>query len=125
MTIHHLHAEEATDVSQFFQIHPENPQARLIKQAVEIIRNGGVVVYDSSSCQPRAEENHIAYGIPVSDIARLEMRNYLTKNIVVLGVLSKLFGIDFTILETIVKQKLGKKGEAILNLNYQIQKHPS
>jgi len=26
-------------MSQFFQIHPENPQQRLIKQAVEIINN--------------------------------------------------------------------------------------
>ncbi|MEH6576470.1 MAG: L-threonylcarbamoyladenylate synthase [Amphritea sp.] len=32
-------------MSQFFQIHPENPQARLISQAVEIINKGGVVVY--------------------------------------------------------------------------------
>ncbi len=32
-------------MSQFFQIHPENPQARLIHQAVEIIRSGGVVIY--------------------------------------------------------------------------------
>jgi tRNA threonylcarbamoyl adenosine modification protein (Sua5/YciO/YrdC/YwlC family) len=32
-------------VSQFFQIHPENPQQRLINQAVEIINNGGVVIY--------------------------------------------------------------------------------
>ncbi|MDF2181490.1 L-threonylcarbamoyladenylate synthase [Neptuniibacter sp. CAU 1671] len=32
-------------MSQFFQIHPENPQARLINQAVEIIRSGGVVIY--------------------------------------------------------------------------------
>lgn len=36
-------------MSQFFQIHPENPQARLIKQTVEIIRNGGVVVYPTDS----------------------------------------------------------------------------
>ena len=36
-------------MSQFFQIHPENPQARLIKQAVGIIRNGGVVVYPTDS----------------------------------------------------------------------------
>lgn len=27
-----------------FYVHPENPQARLINQAVAIIRNGGVVV---------------------------------------------------------------------------------
>ncbi len=36
-------------VSQFFQIHPDNPQARLIKQAVDIIRKGGVVVYPTDS----------------------------------------------------------------------------
>lgn len=32
-------------MSQFFQVHPENPQARLIRQATDIIRNGGVIVY--------------------------------------------------------------------------------
>ncbi|MDO6512925.1 MULTISPECIES: L-threonylcarbamoyladenylate synthase [unclassified Neptuniibacter] len=32
-------------MSQFFQIHPENPQSRLINQAVEIIKKGGVVIY--------------------------------------------------------------------------------
>lgn len=32
-------------MSQFFQIHPDNPQQRLIQQAVEIINKGGVVVY--------------------------------------------------------------------------------
>ena len=36
-------------MSQFFRIHPDNPQARLINQAVEIIRQGGVVVYPTDS----------------------------------------------------------------------------
>jgi tRNA threonylcarbamoyl adenosine modification protein (Sua5/YciO/YrdC/YwlC family) len=36
-------------MSQFFQIHPVNPQARLIHQAVEIIRNDGLVVYPTDS----------------------------------------------------------------------------
>ncbi|AKH69915.1 tRNA threonylcarbamoyl adenosine modification protein, Sua5/YciO/YrdC/YwlC family [Spongiibacter sp. IMCC21906] len=36
-------------MSQFFQIHPENPQPRLIKQAADIIRNGGVVAYPTDS----------------------------------------------------------------------------
>lgn len=36
-------------MSQFFRIHPDNPQARLIHQAVEIIRQGGVVVYPTDS----------------------------------------------------------------------------
>jgi len=36
-------------VAQYFQIHPVNPQARLIKQTAEIIRQGGVVVYPTDS----------------------------------------------------------------------------
>lgn len=36
-------------MSQFFQVHPDNPQARLIKQAADIIRSGGVVAYPTDS----------------------------------------------------------------------------
>ena len=36
-------------MSQFFYIHSENPQARLINQAVEILQKGGVVVYPTDS----------------------------------------------------------------------------
>ena len=36
-------------MSQFFQIHPENPQPRLIEKAVDIIRQGGVIVYPTDS----------------------------------------------------------------------------
>jgi tRNA threonylcarbamoyl adenosine modification protein (Sua5/YciO/YrdC/YwlC family) len=36
-------------MAQFFLIHPENPQPRLIHQAVEIIHRGGLVVYPTDS----------------------------------------------------------------------------
>jgi len=36
-------------VSQFFQIHPLNPQLRLIHQAVEIVRQDGLIVYPTDS----------------------------------------------------------------------------
>lgn len=36
-------------MTQFFQIHPENPQKRLIDQAVTIIRDGGVIAYPTDS----------------------------------------------------------------------------
>ena len=37
-------------MSQFFQIHPDNPQLRLIKQAVQIIDQGGIVAVPTDSC---------------------------------------------------------------------------
>lgn len=39
-----------TIMSQLFHIHPENPQARLIREAVKIIQQGGVIAYPTDSC---------------------------------------------------------------------------
>jgi len=36
-------------MSQFFNIHPDNPQSRLIAQTAEILRKGGVIVYPTDS----------------------------------------------------------------------------
>ena len=36
-------------MAQYFHIHPQNPQPRLIKQTVQIIASGGVVVYPTDS----------------------------------------------------------------------------
>jgi len=36
-------------MSQFFSIHPDNPQHRLIRQAAEIVRRGGIIVYPTDS----------------------------------------------------------------------------
>jgi len=36
-------------MSQFFQVHPDNPQPRLIKQAAQIIHGGGIVALPTDS----------------------------------------------------------------------------
>ncbi len=51
-------------MSQYFHIHPENPQPRLIRQAVEIIRQGGVIAYPTDSSY--------ALGCHIGDKAALE-----------------------------------------------------
>lgn len=37
-------------MSQFFAIHHSHPETRLIKRAVDIVRNGGVIAYPTDSC---------------------------------------------------------------------------
>lgn len=51
-------------MSQFFEIHPDNPQPRLIRRAAEIIRGGGIVVYPTDSCY--------ALGCHIGDKAAVE-----------------------------------------------------
>lgn len=50
--------------SRLLEIHPRNPQPRLISQAVDIIREGGVVVYPTDSCY--------ALGCHIGDKAAME-----------------------------------------------------
>jgi tRNA threonylcarbamoyl adenosine modification protein (Sua5/YciO/YrdC/YwlC family) len=37
-------------LAQYFQIHPDNPQPRLVHQAVELIRGGAIVAVPTDSC---------------------------------------------------------------------------
>ncbi len=51
-------------MAQYFHIHPDNPQPRLIHQAVNIIREGGVIVYPTDSSY--------ALGCHIGDKASME-----------------------------------------------------
>jgi len=37
-------------MAQYFSIHPTHPQKRLIRQAAEIVRRGGLIAYPTDSC---------------------------------------------------------------------------
>ena len=37
-------------MAQYFEMHPTHPQARLVAQAAEVVRRGGVIVYPTDSC---------------------------------------------------------------------------
>jgi tRNA threonylcarbamoyl adenosine modification protein (Sua5/YciO/YrdC/YwlC family) len=66
-------------MSQYFVIHPENPQPRLLSKAAEIVRDGGLVIIPTDSCY--------ALGCHVGDkgamdrlreIRRIDERHHLT-----------------------------------------------
>ncbi len=41
--------DTAKVMTQFFSIHPDNPQARLIREAVYMVKHGGLIVYPTDS----------------------------------------------------------------------------
>jgi tRNA threonylcarbamoyl adenosine modification protein (Sua5/YciO/YrdC/YwlC family) len=65
----HAHSRQGTCacivyMAQYFVIHPDNPQRRLIQQAAAIVRSGGLIVYPTDSCY--------ALGCPLGDKAAQE-----------------------------------------------------
>ncbi len=51
-------------MAQYFSIHPQDPQPRLVTRAVEIVRAGGLVAYPTDSCY--------ALGCHIGDKAAME-----------------------------------------------------
>ena len=56
-------------MSQYFKIHPDNPQGRLLEGAARIVRDGGLIVYPTDSCY--ALGSHIGDRLAVDRIRRL------------------------------------------------------
>jgi tRNA A37 threonylcarbamoyladenosine synthetase subunit TsaC/SUA5/YrdC len=54
----------AQAMAQYFELHPQNPQLRLIRRAAEIVRDGGLIAYPTDSCY--------ALGCHIGDAAALE-----------------------------------------------------
>lgn len=66
-------------MSQYFQIHPVNPQAHLIREAANILRAGGVIIYPTDSayalgCQMGNKEAVDR----IRQIRRLDDKHYMT-----------------------------------------------
>jgi len=63
-------------MSQFFRLHPDNPQPRLIKQAAQIINDGGVVALPTDSsyalaCHLRGLDERQLLSLLVRDLSEL------------------------------------------------------
>jgi tRNA threonylcarbamoyl adenosine modification protein (Sua5/YciO/YrdC/YwlC family) len=92
-------------VSQFFQIHPDNPQQRLIAQAAAIIRSGGVIIYPTDSCY--AIGCHLGDKNAVERIRRIRQLNnqhdftLVCRDLAEVGTYARLDNIAFRLIKNI------------------------
>ncbi len=90
-------------MTQVFEIHPENPQKRLIQSAASIVRNGGVVVYPTDSCY--ALGCHIGAKTALEKIQRirgLDKKHNLTlmcRDLSEIGIYAKVHNSSFRLMK--------------------------
>ena len=82
------------------------------------VRQGGVLVYDNTDFLPEEDKRTVKYPIPFTKIAMEEIGVRLTKNMVALGAIGELFGVPQEKFKGLIREKFGKKGEAILAKNF-------
>jgi 2-oxoglutarate ferredoxin oxidoreductase subunit alpha len=84
------------------------------------LRDGGLLLYDSGDFEPPANDGRYQqHALPLTDIAKKELQFELGKNVVAVGAISALFGLDPDFIRRLLHQRFARKGEAILNKNYQ------
>jgi tRNA threonylcarbamoyl adenosine modification protein (Sua5/YciO/YrdC/YwlC family) len=66
-------------MAQFFAIHPTHPQKRLIRQAADIVRHGGVIAYPTDSCYALGCDRASAKGLErLRRMRAIDERHHLT-----------------------------------------------
>ncbi len=75
------------------------------------LRHGGVLIYDPSDFTPDSGDC-ITYAIPFNEIARKEVQLFQTKNMVMLGAISGLFGPPMEAIVQVVQSKLSRSRKA-------------
>ena len=82
------------------------------------LRSGGILIYDSAELSPAESDRYRSYAVPLTDMAKNEVQLTLAKNMVAVGVVAGLFGLDAGHVHRLLREsKLAKKGEEILNKN--------
>lgn len=83
------------------------------------LREGGILIFDNTDFLPDENLKAIKYPVPFTKIAMEEVGVRLTKNMVALGALSGLFGLPLEKFKNLARDKFGKKGEQVLEKNFQ------
>lgn len=66
-------------MARYFEVHPDNPQPRLIRQIVDVIRAGGLIAYPTDSCYAFGCQMGNRDGLDrIREIRHLDQRHHFT-----------------------------------------------
>jgi 2-oxoglutarate ferredoxin oxidoreductase subunit alpha len=82
-----------------------------------LLRDNGLLIYDSGAFNPPADERCRHKAVPLTEIAKTQLKFELGKNVVAVGVVAAMFGLDLGVIQRLLQDRFGRKGEEILNKN--------
>jgi len=96
----------------------------------QTIKPDGLLVYDPAHYKP--EGTFECYPVPLEEITLNVVKTKLGKNVVALGVVSRILGIQMPLLEQLIRDRFGKKGDVVVARNHDalragyeyVDKHP-
>jgi 2-oxoglutarate ferredoxin oxidoreductase subunit alpha len=89
------------------------------ENSIEILKPGGILLYDPAKVDiGLLDSEYVLEPIPLTMMAKETTGGHLGKNMVALGALSHLFGADTELLECLVRERYGAKGDDVIEKNH-------
>ena len=85
---------------------------------VQELADGGLLIYDPDTVTPRRAERYRLLAFPMERIAAKDLRMPIVKNVVALGGMAALFGLETSHLYRLINELWARKGEAVVQTNY-------
>src|SRR5438105_11319385 len=86
---------------------------------INFLKEGGVLLYDSDNVEPNLDDKRFMYvGVPITGLTVEALGGTAkdkSKNIFVLGLISKIFSLDGDKLKKLITEKFGGKDESVVN----------
>lgn len=86
-------------------------------QTIKDLKPGGTLIYDPDEVQIKNDLKATCYPIPLTKLVTEATGSKLGKNVVALGTLGHLFGVEFDVLEQLIKDRYGAKGGDVIKNN--------
>ncbi len=86
-------------------------------KSISSLKEGGILIYDPEFIEIDESRNFVKYPIPFSQISVETVGRSLGKNVVVLGILSHIYGLAHPGLEKLIDDRYGSKGKKVVEGN--------
>jgi 2-oxoglutarate/2-oxoacid ferredoxin oxidoreductase subunit alpha len=87
---------------------------------IKDLRDDGLLIYDSADFTPPPNDGgRRQYALPLTDIAKKQLQFELGKNVVAVGAVGALFGLQLEYVSKLLEERFGRKGPDILGKNMQ------
>ncbi len=87
------------------------------ESGIKVLKPDGLLIYDSAEFTPPEGDSFRRVALPLTDIAKTQLKFALGKNVVAVGAVGALFGLPIEHGQRLLQERFGRKGEEIVNKN--------
>ena len=89
-------------------------------RSIEVLKEDGILIYDPGTVKIDEQLHSRSYAVPIEKISKDALGKALGKNVVALGILSHMYGLDREQTKMLVKERYASKGESVVEGNYHV-----